>query len=92
MQNIGAYGVEAGDLITEVISIDYQGNTSTLSRSECQFGYRDSVFKNDLKDNACIAYVMFELKRYNSESYIPNMKYGAIEHKVKELQEMRDER
>lgn len=47
VQNIGAYGVEAKDTITHVYVIDiHSGEEIVLSREECKFGYRDSIFKH----------------------------------------------
>ena len=50
MQNIGAYGVEVKDLITEVEAFDLRDHTMKLfSNEECQFGYRSSIFKTSEK-------------------------------------------
>ena len=49
VQNVGAYGVEVGDLISAVHVYDTQEKKfTTLTRSECQFGYRDSLFKHEV--------------------------------------------
>lgn len=64
IQNIGAYGVEAGELIESVTVFDFStGTTSTLSRAECAFGYRDSIFKHALRDSALILAVTFALPK-----------------------------
>ena len=48
VQNIGAYGVEIQDLITGVQVVDgHSGETKTLTKNHCAFGYRDSVFKHE---------------------------------------------
>ena len=48
IQNIGAYGVEVKDTITKVEAIEIEsGKRITFSNEECQFGYRNSIFKND---------------------------------------------
>ena len=68
VQNIGAYGVEAGNLITKVEYIDYtQGidELKSLTQEECRFGYRDSVFKQELKNKAFITHVYFSLTKNN---------------------------
>ena len=64
IQNIGAYGVEAGDLIRSVTG--YQISTRqlrTFSAKECRFGYRDSLFKHELKDDFIVLRVRFALKQ-----------------------------
>lgn len=46
VQNIGAYGVEVKDFITEVTVFDWEtGNILTLTNTDCQFSYRNSIFK-----------------------------------------------
>ena len=47
IQNIGAYGVEVSDYIESVLVWDAQGEERTLSREECRFGYRSSIFQHD---------------------------------------------
>ena len=50
MQNIGAYGVEVKDVITKVEGIQISNaKRIQFSSEECQFGYRNSIFKNELK-------------------------------------------
>lgn len=63
IQNIGAYGVEVGSFIDSVTG--YQLSTRqlrTLSSAECRFGYRDSVFKGELKNDFVIMRVCFRLQ------------------------------
>ncbi|HEX8956956.1 MAG TPA: UDP-N-acetylmuramate dehydrogenase [Burkholderiaceae bacterium] len=75
IQNIGAYGVEAGELIESVTVYDFtSGTTSTLSRAECAFGYRDSVFKHALRDSALILDVTFALPK----AWRPNTRYAEV--------------
>lgn len=64
VQNIGAYGVEAKDFIhrVEAIRID-DGKKITLNAQDCQFSYRDSIFKKDLKDKVIITHVNFRLNK-----------------------------
>lgn len=81
MQNIGAYGAEAKDFIEEVSYYDRgAGMVKTLLASECHFGYRESVFKHDLKDKAVICSVTFRLSK------VPQLKieYGDIRNRLAE--------
>jgi len=64
IQNIGAYGVEVKERITEVEVLDIgSGSIRHLSANECSFGYRDSVFKNALRGRAVVLSVTFALQR-----------------------------
>ncbi|PIE99529.1 MAG: UDP-N-acetylenolpyruvoylglucosamine reductase, partial [Polaribacter sp.] len=77
IQNIGAYGVEVKDVITKVECVDIatQRLVSFLNL-ECDFGYRNSIFKNEAKGKYCITSVSFKLTRKNHNL---NISYGAIE-------------
>lgn len=56
VQNIGAYGVEVKDLIECVHVYNIKtGQHEIYSKNECQFGYRDSIFKSDLKDRLVLS-------------------------------------
>ena len=75
VQNIGAYGVEAKDVLESVHFFSFDdAKFHTFSKSDCQFGYRNSIFKNDLKGKVFISEVVFKLNK------IPkfNSSYGAI--------------
>ncbi|MDI3527926.1 MAG: UDP-N-acetylmuramate dehydrogenase [Tenuifilum sp.] len=64
IQNIGAYGVEAKDTIVKVEGIDIASRkTVEFTNADCKFGYRDSVFKNELKGKVIITYVWIELSK-----------------------------
>ena len=65
VQNIGAYGVEAGDIITGVACFDTLTRAKRTFRvSECRYGYRDSIFKDpSVKGRYIITGVMFRLSR-----------------------------
>tara|TARA_R110002126_G_C10490123_1_gene503609 strand:+ start:24795 stop:25826 length:1032 start_codon:yes stop_codon:yes gene_type:complete len=77
IQNIGAYGVEVKDTITKVeaLAIDTQ-KLVTFSNAACNFGYRNSVFKNELKGEYVITAVGFKLTK---QQHHLNTSYGAIE-------------
>lgn len=67
IQNIGAYGVELESCCESVEAIVIaSGKRIRLSRAECQFAYRDSIFKNELKDKTIITHVTLKLKKYIS--------------------------
>lgn len=64
IQNIGAYGVELKDVFSELTALDVKsGLTITFTHEACQFAYRDSVFKNALKDQFIITSVTFKLSK-----------------------------
>ncbi len=76
IQNIGAYGVEVKDTINAVTFYNYSTHTiETLNKSDCQFGYRDSIFKQTLKGKVFITSV--ELILQKTPSF--NTSYGAIQ-------------
>jgi UDP-N-acetylmuramate dehydrogenase len=81
IQNIGAYGVELKDsfLELEALSLDSQ-KFITFSKEACKFSYRESVFKNQLKDKYIINRVVFKLTKANHKL---NFSYGALEHELK---------
>ena len=82
MQNIGAYGLEVKDVITTVHFIEIgSGNSKILSNEDCNFGYRDSIFKHELKEKAVITKVIFKL----SKTPLNQTTYGAIEEELKNL-------
>ncbi len=77
IQNIGAYGVEVKDLITKVECVEIATQKLvSFANSECKFGYRNSIFKNEVKGNYCITSVSFKLSKKNHKL---NISYGAIE-------------
>jgi len=82
MQNIGAYGVEAKETIESVTFWYWKEKTFlTYSNRECNFGYRDSIFKHELKDKVFITSVVFKLKK--QPAY--NKSYGAIEEELENM-------
>lgn len=77
IQNIGAYGVEVKDLITKVTTLDIETNKiKEFTNEECNFGYRNSIFKNKLKNKVIITSVTFRL---SPDHHKLNTSYGAIE-------------
>ncbi|MEX2595619.1 MAG: UDP-N-acetylmuramate dehydrogenase [Salibacteraceae bacterium] len=76
MQNIGAYGVELKDVFHSLTAFLTEENRfESYGLTDCQFGYRESVFKRALKNKAIIASVTFKLNKEPSF----NTAYGAIE-------------
>jgi UDP-N-acetylmuramate dehydrogenase len=62
IQNIGAYGVELKDVFYELEAVDLKnGAIRTFNSEDCKFGYRDSVFKQELKGNYFISSVTLKL-------------------------------
>lgn len=75
VQNIGAYGSEAKDSIISVEAMDIETlEMKTFNNADCRFGYRDSCFKNDLKNKFIVCYVTYNL----STNFTPNTKYGDL--------------
>ena len=75
IQNIGAYGVELKDTFVSCETISLSNLAmQTFLKSECHFGYRDSIFKQQ-KDQFIITSVTFKLTKHNHPL---NMKYGTI--------------
>ena len=75
VQNIGAYGVEAKDLITEVEAVDVNtGEERVFKNEECGYAYRESVFKLSLKRRYVLTQVSFRLKK--TPSY--QLDYGNV--------------
>ncbi len=82
MQNIGAYGVEIKDVFHELEAMEIEtGRIVTFSGEECQFGYRESVFKNELKGKFIILSVTFSLTKRNHKLVTS---YGAIQSELSE--------
>lgn len=80
IQNIGAYGVEVKDTITKVEAIEIEtGKLVSFSTRECQFGYRNSIFKKEAKGKYVLTSVSFQLTKNNHKL---NTSYGAIESEL----------
>ena len=79
MQNIGAYGVELKDVFHELEALGLTTlELRTFSNEDCLFGYRESVFKHELKNQYFIASVTFKLKL----NAVVNISYGAIKQQL----------
>ena len=75
VQNIGAYGLEAKDFIVCVDTVDLRtGDTRQFTAEECQYGYRDSIFKHELRGCYAVTHVHFRLSR----TFLPRIEYGGI--------------
>lgn len=82
VQNIGAYGVEAKDIIESVEMFGVETlKTATIAAEYCDFGYRDSIFKRSLRGKVIITSVVFRLSREPK----PDLRYGDLQAKVEEL-------
>lgn len=80
IQNIGAYGKELKDNFISCEAIEIAtGKTETFTREACKFGYRNSVFKNDLIGQYIITSVTFKLTKRNHQT---NTSYGAIDSEL----------
>lgn len=82
MQNIGAYGAELKDVFYELEALMIEsGEIKKYSKDECKFGYRDSIFKNELKGKCIIVSVTLRLNKKPKF----NTSYGAIEAELKAM-------
>lgn len=82
VQNIGAYGSEAADSIHEVEYFDIDKKEFVVIKgSSCKFGYRESIFKRDLKGKAIITHVTFKL----SKIPVLNTGYADVELAMKDV-------
>lgn len=83
VQNIGAYGVEVCQLISEVEAVDVQtGEIRRFDVDECQYAYRSSVFKHALKGQYIITSVTYKLQLH----FTPDLEYAAIRRVLDENQ------
>lgn len=83
MQNIGAYGVEIKDVFIslEALHIETQ-KIHSFTNEECEFGYRESVFKRKLKGQYIITSVTYQLTRKN---HVVHSSYGAIQSELEQM-------
>lgn len=82
LQNIGAYGVEIKDRFASLTAVEVAtGKAVVFDREQCQFGYRSSVFKTELRGKYIITSVTLRL----SKKPVINTSYGAIEETLAQL-------
>jgi UDP-N-acetylmuramate dehydrogenase len=82
MQNIGAYGVEIKDIFDSLEAMHIrEKKKKTFSLTECNFGYRESVFKREEKDEWIIMSVTYRLRKRP----VLNTTYGAIEEELDKM-------
>ena len=75
MQNIGAYGVEIKETFVELEALEISsGKIVKFNNSDCEFGYRESVFKNKMKNQYIIVNITLELKK----NPVLNINYGDV--------------
>jgi UDP-N-acetylmuramate dehydrogenase len=82
MQNIGAYGMELKDVFYNLDAFfPATGEIKTFDKPECNFGYRESIFKHELKNKCVITSVTFRLLKQPEF----NTSYGAIEEELRKM-------
>lgn len=83
IQNIGAYGVEIKDSLVSLTAMDIQTlEINEFSNKDCEFGYRDSIFKTKVKGKYIITSVTFRLVKKNHHL---QTNYGAIKEALDEM-------
>jgi UDP-N-acetylmuramate dehydrogenase len=84
MQNIGAYGVEIKDVFYQLEAFHLKDKKlETFSLNDCEFGYRESVFKKKYRDQFAITSVIFRLHKQP----VFNTSYGAINQELEKMGE-----
>lgn len=82
MQNIGAYGVEIKDTFDRLEAVDIAtGVKRIFTNTDCRFGYRDSVFKNEVKGQYIISNVLFRLDK----NPVFHTSYGDIQKTLEQM-------
>lgn len=82
VQNIGAYGMEVKDSIISVHTLELKTNEKLdFKNKECNFQYRESIFKNKLKNKIIITKVIFRLNK----KPINNISYGSVKSELEKL-------
>ena len=81
VQNVGAYGVEAKDVIVRVKALDVETlEEKIFENAECHYGYRDSIFKNELRGKYIITHVIYRLNKHLN----PQLDYGHLREEAGE--------
>ncbi|WP_440998638.1 UDP-N-acetylmuramate dehydrogenase [Fodinibius sp. SL11] len=79
IQNIGAYGVELEEVFEWLEAVDIEGReTRRYEKQHCEFGYRDSIFKGELKGVVIVTSVVLKLSKQPEL----NTSYGAIQSEL----------
>ncbi len=82
IQNIGAYGVELNEVFHDLKAFHWRTKTTqSFSLKDCEFGYRDSVFKRKYKDQFVITDVTYRLRKHP----VFNTSYGAVEQELQKM-------
>lgn len=82
IQNIGAYGVEVKEVIERVWIMDlFTGKKEAVSAEQCQFDYRNSIFKNEWKGKKAVLAVDFKLNKKHELKTT----YGAIQQELEQM-------
>ena len=75
VQNIGAYGVEAKDIIYKVEAVEIAtGKLVVFDNADCEYSYRQSKFKHEWRDKYLVTHVVYRLSR----TFVPDLDYGNI--------------
>lgn len=89
IQNIGAYGVEVGQTIEEVRGLQLSsGQWMSFSAAQCDFSYRDSIFKKQFKSDFLITQVIFKL----SKVFKPQVSYAPLNTMAEQFLAARDQK
>lgn len=82
MQNIGAYGVELQDVFHSLEAFHWQEKKIvTFTAHDCQFGYRDSIFKRKFKDQFILLNVTFKLRKHPTF----HIEYGTVKQELEKM-------
>ncbi|MGJ8592187.1 MAG: UDP-N-acetylmuramate dehydrogenase [Aquaticitalea sp.] len=83
IQNIGAYGVELKDVFVSCEAIEVATlKMRTFTFEDCNFGYRESIFKQDVKGQYIITSVIFKLTKHD---HALHTQYGAIDSELQQM-------